>query len=128
RHIELRDRRSQSGLVRRRLPRHRSGTDRHHDREPPQWTGVGHDEEESACGERTETCRVYGRVAPREMKFEVRSSNEELRKASAGVLFHSKFALRTSKFVVLLAVTLACTSHPTQQDRLKFWGLGRERE
>src|SRR5437879_2230508 len=28
----------------------------------------------------------------------------------------------------LLALTIACTSRPTQQDRLKFWGLGREGE
>ncbi len=62
------------------------------------------------------------------MKFEVRSSNEELRKASAGVLLRSTFALRTSNFILLFALSIACTVRPAQQERLKFWGLGHEGE
>ncbi len=59
------------------------------------------------------------------MKFEVRSSNEESKRV--GVLLHSKFALRTSNFFILLALSLACSTRPAAE-HLKFWGLGVEGE
>ena len=40
----------------------------------------------------------------------------------------STFNIQHFTFLVLLIISLACTSRPTQQDRLKFWGLGREGE
>src|SRR5258708_34626976 len=62
------------------------------------------------------------------MKFEVRSSNEELRKRTVDGLLRSKFELRTSNFLFLFALSLACTSRPPAPERLKFWGLGHEGE
>jgi polyisoprenoid-binding protein YceI len=57
------------------------------------------------------------------MKFEFRSSNEELGKGSAAVLLHSKFALRTSKFAmaqstmrVSLALAVALTASAALAD------------
>src|SRR5204863_2422444 len=87
-------------LDRHRLPRHRPGTDRRDDRELSIGARLEHDEEESARGAGTKTGGIYGRVAGREMKFR-------------------------SLFLLLL---LACSSHPPDQDRLKFWGLGHEGE
>src|SRR5438309_6258569 len=40
---------------------------------------------------------------------------------------NSTFNIQHSTFLVLV-LSFACTSHPTQQDRLKFWGLGHEGE
>src|SRR5438445_10916331 len=39
---------------------------------------------------------------------------------------HSTLNIQHLAFLVLLCI--ACTSRPAQQDRLKFWGLGREGE
>ena len=55
------------------------------------------------------------------MNAERRMQNAERHRGT-----HSAFRILHSAF--LLALTLACTSRPTQQDRLKFWGLGREGE
>ena len=62
------------------------------------------------------------------MNEEFRISNEELRERRTPRILHSKFFIRNSRFIFLLALTLACTSRPPNQDRLKFWALGHEGE
>src|SRR5437867_6888956 len=40
----------------------------------------------------------------------------------------STFNIQHSTFLALFVLCFACSIRPTQQDRLKFWGLGREGE
>ena len=62
------------------------------------------------------------------MKFEVRSSNEEFKKRWNVLRFNSNFELRTSNFALVFTLLLACSTRSTQQETLKFWGLGHEGE
>ncbi len=62
------------------------------------------------------------------MNEEFRISNDELRKGWRNGILHSQFEIRNSKFFVVLALSLACTTRTASQDRLKFWGLGHEGE
>jgi multiple sugar transport system substrate-binding protein len=62
------------------------------------------------------------------MRFEVRGSREKVRGLRRIQPLTSNLLPRTSNLFFLLALSLACTSRPAQQDRLKFWGLGREGE
>ncbi len=59
---QARPHRARGGLVRRRLPRHRSGPDRAHAREPPQRPDLAPDEEEPARGARPVPRRLHRRA------------------------------------------------------------------
>jgi multiple sugar transport system substrate-binding protein len=62
------------------------------------------------------------------MRFEVRGSREKVRSDWWVGPLTSSFAPRTSNLIVLLALSLACSTHTAHQERLKFWGLGHEGE
>jgi multiple sugar transport system substrate-binding protein len=59
------------------------------------------------------------------MRFEVRGSNEEVRKR----ILHSSLEPRTSNLILLVAfLFLSCSARDRHTEALEFWGLGREGE
>ena len=62
------------------------------------------------------------------MRFEVGGSREEVRRIGSRRPFTSSFFPRTSNLLLVLALSFSCTVRPSQQERLKFWGLGHEGE
>src|SRR5436190_1609672 len=60
------------------------------------------------------------------MRYKVRGSGEKVRGRKKPKPLTFDLLPRTLNLFFLLL--LACTSHPPDQDRLKFWGLGHEGE